>query len=638
MSPGNPTISRITPTANFPEVLYSMIVYCEREGYNDVISFFSHGRAFAIHRPRRFEKELMPRFFFNMGKIASFHRQLNLYGFKRITEGPDNGGYWHRKFLRGRRDMLVTLKRKSTSKVKRLAQEQEEKNLEEINPLEFNNMPPISPCPGYADAVVNEGLPLTTTTNIVGHHHHHHHRAAAAAAYLPGSLLASDLNLNLGNAAAARSVQDASVASTSGGAAPHHHLLQMVQQQQQQQQQQRNNNPPTSSSAAAMTTHHHSAADFGTSAASAQAGAVGASTLLEAQAILERRELMLRQAEEARNHALANELHSYQAAQIMAASAASAPTRRVLKIAASDHHHPHHHHHHNGGGGLIATTTTATAHPSLADYADLNGVLTTSQHRVPSHPHRTTTTTTAALPQLITTTHHAAAAAHAHAHPSTTSATNNARAAAQAAAAHALSIQEAAANSTTASYLRDIHISSLQNVHAAQQKLQQQQQHQQQQQLNIARSSVAGVGHHPLQPVRGLESVVAPGPAPQQHHIILTNAAAAATTAAAPHSHTHQLPGSPASRTVARSTNAAAAAAAAAMDSQTRALLNLQAVAAAGVGHAASQAPSSAYAAADATTRAAAAAGAPVSSAVADRSSAVGRSYFARFAGGRRSI
>lgn len=44
MSPNDPLIRRVTTTANFPEVLYSMIMYCEREGYNDVISFFSHGR------------------------------------------------------------------------------------------------------------------------------------------------------------------------------------------------------------------------------------------------------------------------------------------------------------------------------------------------------------------------------------------------------------------------------------------------------------------------------------------------------------------------------------------------------------------------------------------------------------------
>jgi len=615
MSPGNPAISRITPTANFPEVLYSMIMYCEREGYNDVISFFSHGRAFAIHRPRRFEKEFMPRFFFNMGKIASFHRQLNLYGFKRITEGPDNGGYWHRKFLRGRRDMLVTLKRKSTSKVKRLAQEQEEKNLEEINPLEFNNMPPISPCPGYA-GVVNEGLPLT---NIVAHHR---------TAYLPGSLLASDLNLNLGSAAA-RSVQDVNagvIAATAATTTPHH-LLQMVQQR----------NHPTSSTMA--TTHHHNsvqlappgAADFDTTTTTQS---VGASTLLEAQAILERRELMLRQAEEARNNALANELHSYQAAQIMAtAAAAGAPgggmsVPRVLKIAASanhngtadlTHHHPHHHphqYHHNGG--LIATTTTtahpsasaaAAHHPTLADYAaDLNGVLT-SQHRAATmsaaaapHAHRTTTTSTT-LPQLITTTHSPVSA-------------NNNRTHAH---AHALTIQEA-------SYLRDINsLSSLQQQRqAAAEQATILQQHgigiggsggvSHHQQMNIARSS------HSLP--RGLEPVV-PGSVPQQHHIILTNAAAAPSHPQ--QQQQQQQPGSPS-----RAVPSSSAAAAASMDSQTRALLNLQAAAAAGVGPATVTSQAPAYATAADATRVA-----PVSAA-ADR--AVGRSYFARFAGGRRSI
>jgi hypothetical protein len=78
-------------TEPFPEKLHRMLAAAEREGVGDVVSFFSHGRAFAIHKPRRFVQEIMPRFF-RQTRLTSFQRQLNLYGFRRISQGPDNGG------------------------------------------------------------------------------------------------------------------------------------------------------------------------------------------------------------------------------------------------------------------------------------------------------------------------------------------------------------------------------------------------------------------------------------------------------------------------------------------------------------------------------------------------------------------
>lgn len=44
-------------------------------------------------------------------KITSFQRQLNLYGFRRISKGPDQGAYFHSKFQRNRKDLLADIKR-----------------------------------------------------------------------------------------------------------------------------------------------------------------------------------------------------------------------------------------------------------------------------------------------------------------------------------------------------------------------------------------------------------------------------------------------------------------------------------------------------------------------------------------------
>jgi hypothetical protein len=43
--------------------------------------------------------------------MASFQRQLNLYGFRRIPKGADVGAYYHPKFQKGKRELVSEIKR-----------------------------------------------------------------------------------------------------------------------------------------------------------------------------------------------------------------------------------------------------------------------------------------------------------------------------------------------------------------------------------------------------------------------------------------------------------------------------------------------------------------------------------------------
>ncbi|KAL3937313.1 MAG: hypothetical protein SGBAC_007565 [Bacillariaceae sp.] len=94
----------------FPVKLHRMLRQTEFEGKADIVSFCTHGRAFNIHKPKRFEAEVMNKFF-RQSRVQSFQRQLNLYGFKRISRGPDTGGYYHELFLRGRPGLCVNMQR-----------------------------------------------------------------------------------------------------------------------------------------------------------------------------------------------------------------------------------------------------------------------------------------------------------------------------------------------------------------------------------------------------------------------------------------------------------------------------------------------------------------------------------------------
>ena len=49
--------------------------------------------------------------FFRQTKLTSFQRQLNLYGFSRLTRGRDSGGYYHELFLRGKTYLTRSMSR-----------------------------------------------------------------------------------------------------------------------------------------------------------------------------------------------------------------------------------------------------------------------------------------------------------------------------------------------------------------------------------------------------------------------------------------------------------------------------------------------------------------------------------------------
>ena len=52
--------------------------------------------------------------YFSTRRLASFQRQLNLYGFVRINEGRLRGGYHHEFFRKGKRHLCSRIKRQKT--------------------------------------------------------------------------------------------------------------------------------------------------------------------------------------------------------------------------------------------------------------------------------------------------------------------------------------------------------------------------------------------------------------------------------------------------------------------------------------------------------------------------------------------
>jgi len=128
---------------SFPIKLHAILDQVEEDGLSHVISWQPHGRCFLIHKPKEFTDYVMPKYF-RQSKLTSFQRQLNLYGFSRLTIGKDNGGYYHELFLRGKVFLAKTMCRTKIkgTKYKAASSPDQEPDFYTMDPVTIT--PPVS--------------------------------------------------------------------------------------------------------------------------------------------------------------------------------------------------------------------------------------------------------------------------------------------------------------------------------------------------------------------------------------------------------------------------------------------------------------------------------------------------------------
>eukprot|EP00934_Nitzschia_sp_Nitz4_P004092 Nitzschia sp. Nitz4//scaffold277_size25017//6077//7456//NITZ4_008345-RA/size25017-augustus-gene-0.21-mRNA-1//-1//CDS//3329545338//4082//frame0 len=105
----------------FPWKLYHMLEEAEKPvgGFSNVVSWLPDGKAFKIYDQETFSGTAMQQYF-NQSKIKSFTRQLYIYGFLKVPNGPNEGAFYHPEFIRGNKESCFSLRRNQAGDRRRI--------------------------------------------------------------------------------------------------------------------------------------------------------------------------------------------------------------------------------------------------------------------------------------------------------------------------------------------------------------------------------------------------------------------------------------------------------------------------------------------------------------------------------------
>ncbi|CAB9496764.1 shock factor protein [Seminavis robusta] len=149
---------------SFPMKLHYLLNDLEQDGLSHIVSWQPHGRCFVVHNQKAFVDQILG-CWFRQSKIASFQRQLNIYGFQRLTTGPDKGGYYHELFLRSKPGLASRIQRHKLkgTKTRRAASPESEPNFYLMTPMPVQKKPTVvAPTAPVAATVVPKSCSVSS--------------------------------------------------------------------------------------------------------------------------------------------------------------------------------------------------------------------------------------------------------------------------------------------------------------------------------------------------------------------------------------------------------------------------------------------------------------------------------------------
>ncbi|XP_078031874.1 heat shock factor protein 1 isoform X2 [Epinephelus lanceolatus] len=127
---------------NVPAFLTKLWTLVEDPDTDPLICWSPSGTSFHVFDQGRFSKEVLPKFF-KHNNMASFIRQLNMYGFRKVVHIEQGGlvkperddtEFQHPFFIRGQEHLLENIKRKVTN-VSSVRQEEVKMSAEDVNKI-----------------------------------------------------------------------------------------------------------------------------------------------------------------------------------------------------------------------------------------------------------------------------------------------------------------------------------------------------------------------------------------------------------------------------------------------------------------------------------------------------------------------
>uniref|UniRef100_A0A3Q3WX36 HSF-type DNA-binding domain-containing protein n=1 Tax=Mola mola TaxID=94237 RepID=A0A3Q3WX36_MOLML len=132
----------VLSSGNVPAFLNKLWTLVEDPDTDPLICWSPSGTSFHVFDQGRFSKEVLPKFF-KHNNMASFIRQLNMYGFRKVVHieqgglvkpDKDDTEFQHPFFIRGQEHLLENIKRKVTN-VSAVRQEEVKMSAEEVNKI-----------------------------------------------------------------------------------------------------------------------------------------------------------------------------------------------------------------------------------------------------------------------------------------------------------------------------------------------------------------------------------------------------------------------------------------------------------------------------------------------------------------------